>query len=68
MANDHPSVCVRVRAVRVCVRACVRAWTYVDQALPVSHQQVPEQAGLRQVSQLDHVVHALHRRGVHGPG
>lgn len=41
--------------------------SYVDDASIVSKHQVPEEAGLRQISQVDHVVHALHQRRVHDP-
>lgn len=41
-------------------------WTYVDDALSVAHEKVPEQAGLIQVPEPDHVVHAFHGRRVHG--
>lgn len=41
--------------------------TYVDVALLVSHQQVPEEPLLAQVTQPDHVLHAADRGGVHGP-
>lgn len=40
---------------------------YIDEALFVSEQQVPEEAGLGHVSQLDHVVNTLHRCRVHDP-
>lgn len=39
---------------------CVTHVPYVDDALFVSEQQVPEEAGLGHVSQFDHVVHTLH--------
>lgn len=41
--------------------------TYVDEALCVSHQEVPEEPRLVQVTEPDHVVHTLDRGGVHGP-
>lgn len=31
------------------------------------HKEVPEEAGFVQVPQPDHVVHTVHRSGVHGP-
>lgn len=40
--------------------------TYVDDAFSVPHQKVPEEPGLVQIPQSDHVIHALHRGGVHG--
>lgn len=40
--------------------------TYIDDALFVADQQVPEQPGLVQVAQHYHVVHTFHRAGVHG--
>lgn len=39
--------------------------SYVDDASLVAKHQVPEEAGLGQISQVDHVVHALHQRRVH---
>lgn len=41
--------------------------SYVDDASLVAEQQVPEEAGLAHLSQVDHVVHALHQRRVHDP-
>lgn len=38
---------------------------YIDDALFVSEQQVPEDAGFIHVSQFDHVVHTLHWCRVH---
>ena len=32
----------------------------------MSHQEVPEEPRLVEIAQPDHVVHALHRGGVHG--
>lgn len=40
--------------------------TYVDDAFFVPHQQVPEEPSLVQIPQPDHVIHTLHRGGVHG--
>lgn len=40
--------------------------TYVDDAFFVPHQQVPEEPSLVQIAQPDHVIHTLHRVGVHG--
>lgn len=40
--------------------------TYIDDAFFVPHQQVPEEPGLIQIPQPDHVIHTLHRGGVHG--
>ena len=42
-------------------------WTHVDDALLVADHQVPEEAGLVEVPQTDHVLHPLHGRGVHDP-
>lgn len=48
--------------------ACTQgAETYVDDAFLVAHQEVPEEPGLIQVTEPYHVVHTLHRGGVHGP-
>lgn len=41
--------------------------TYIDDAFFVPHQQVPEEPGLVQIPQPDHVIHTLHGGGVHGP-
>ena len=41
--------------------------TYIDGAFFVSHQEVPEEPGLVHVPQPYHVIHTLHRGGVHGP-
>lgn len=41
--------------------------TYVDDALYVSHQEVPEETRLIEVAKPDHVIHTLDRGGVHGP-
>lgn len=41
--------------------------SYVDDASLVSNHQVPEEAGLTHLSQVAHVVHALHQRRVHDP-
>lgn len=41
--------------------------SYVDDASLVSKHQVPEEAGLAHLSQVDHVVHALRQRRVHDP-
>lgn len=40
--------------------------THVDLVLPVADEEVVHHAGLVQVPQEDHVVHALGRVGVHG--
>lgn len=40
--------------------------THIDLVLPVAGQEVVHHASLIQVPQADHVVHALHRVGVHG--
>lgn len=40
--------------------------TYVYDAFFVPHQQVPEEPSLIQIPQPDHVIHTLHRGGVHG--
>lgn len=40
---------------------------YVDDASLVSKHQVPEEAGLAHLLQVDHVVHALRQRRVHDP-
>lgn len=45
----------------------VQQGTHIDNALSVSDQQVPEEPGLVEVPQADHVVHPLHRGGVHHP-
>lgn len=44
-----------------------RIETYVDGSFFVSHQEVPEEPGLVQITEPYHVVHTLHRGGVHGP-
>lgn len=41
--------------------------SYVDDASIVSKHQVPEEAGLAHLSQVDHVVHALRQCRVHDP-
>lgn len=46
--------------------ACGRGSTHVDEVVPVADQQVAQNAGLVEVSQADHVLHAVDRRGVHG--
>lgn len=44
----------------------LRQTSYVNEVLVVSDEQVPEDACLVEVAQADHVLHALHRCGVHG--
>lgn len=41
--------------------------SYVDEAPLVAEHQVPEQAGLAHLPQVDHVVHALGQGRVHDP-
>lgn len=41
--------------------------TYVDDAFDVSHQEVPEEPRLIEVTEHDHVIHTLNRGGVHRP-
>lgn len=40
--------------------------THVDEVVPVADEQVAQDAGLIEVPQADHVLHAVDRRGVHG--
>ncbi len=41
--------------------------TYIDDALFVSHQEVPEESGFIEVAKHYHVIHTLYRGGVHRP-
>lgn len=41
--------------------------TYIDVALLVPHQEVPEEPGLVEVTQSYHVLHTRDGGGVHGP-
>lgn len=40
--------------------------THIDEVLPITNQQVPENSGLIQVPQADHVLHPMDGGGVHG--
>lgn len=40
--------------------------TYIDDALLVPHQEVPEEPRLVEITQPYHIIHTLHRGGVHG--
>lgn len=40
--------------------------TYIDDAFFVPHQKVAEEPGLMKIPQPYHVIHPLHRGGVHG--
>lgn len=40
--------------------------THIDEVVPVADEQVAQDAGLVEVPQADHVLHAVDRRGVHG--
>lgn len=40
--------------------------THVDEVVPVADEQIAQDAGFIEVSQADHVLHAMDRRGVHG--
>lgn len=40
--------------------------THIDEVLPIANQQVPENSGLVQVPQADHVLHPMDGGGVHG--
>lgn len=49
----------------MCVFACVTAATDVDDVLVVADEQVSEDAGLIEVTQADHVLHAVDGGRVH---
>lgn len=39
--------------------------THIDQVLPVANEQVAQNARLVEIPQADHVLHSVHRGGVH---
>lgn len=43
-----------------------RGSTHVDEMVPIADEQVAQDASLIEVSQADHVLHAMDRRGMHG--